>query len=437
MQNWSSYIFTPRILSQDMKILMLSPVWPLPANNGGLVRISQIFCELSKKHDVFLISPGGAIQAGPGRQSVLQERGLPQNRLAYWLKMCFSILSPWPYHAAWYWDNWMKHKVEQLLEDQKFSLVYCHFIYTLPYVAGRKISIVVDQQNADRQYWERKVDTARNIIEHLVFTANLSKTIRFEERQMKGVRAVISVSDDDRTSTEKNLRHLVDYFLIAPNGVGPEMFCSDHGLGDHSASDAAITIGFMGSLDLELNQRAARLLADEIFPALRQKMPERKLKLLIIGRNPPVEILEYPLRTPEIFVTNTVPEVLPYLSKVDILVLPLKGGGGTKLRVLEGMAMGLPIVGSPDSLQGIPGLTHDQNVLIAHSPSEFCELTSRLIKNKGSRIRLGNAARELAFNSYSWQKIATDLDSSLRMLIPDPGPPEPISLDYRPQDMPN
>ncbi len=414
---------------------MLSPVWPLPANNGGLVRIHHIFHELSKNHEVILVSPEGIIRAGLSGEPIFEERGLSRGYLPGWIKKCFTLVSWWPYHAAYYWDPWMKAKVEQLLAEPDFSLVYCHFIYTLPYVSAEKICIVLDQQNVDRQYWERKLENARNILERLSFKINLYKTIMFEEHYLSSVTAIISVSDIDRKNTKKYAQHLVQHFLVAPNGVEPEKFWLDNRVGGHSSSSAKVTIGFMGSLDLELNRRAAQLLATEIFPAVKKEIPEQQFTLLLIGRNPPPDIVEYSFHTPEIIVTNTVSDVRPYLSKVDILVLPLKGGGGTKLRVLEGMAMGLPIVGSPDALQGIQGLLHDQNVLIAHSPSEFYEFTSRLINNKEDRFRLGNSARNLVLSSYSWRKIVTDLNSALTMLIPDFQPREPISIDSRLQEM--
>lgn len=401
-----------------MKILMLSPVWPLPATTGGLVRINRIFSGLAHTNDVLFISPGGKMRARRGRKILVETRSSSLRQPTVWRKLLSWIFSLYPYHTAFYWDGWMKAAIDEALSTEDFSCVYCHFIHTLPYVAGMRVPVVLDQQNVDRLLWRNRIRCSHNLFVRLFSLVNLYKTVLFENRYLRFVRAVVSVSERDKVQTQEFITEPTKCFIVAPNGASLDFPKSLlYGKGKKKKNNN-ITIGFMGSLDLELNRRAAQLLASEIFPALKKEIPECELRLLLIGRNPSPDIVKHSLRTPEIVVTGTVPDVRPYLSKVDIFVLPLRGGGGTKLRIFEAMAMQLPVIASPDAVYGIDGLSDGLNFLMASTTNEFCKGIIGLIKDNQLRRTLGKAGYALVSKKYSWRtitnRLAKDLDTLAR-----------------------
>ena len=398
---------------------MLSPVFPFPPSSGALVRISQILQGLAKYHSITFVAPllPNNRWAISEAVSAVNAEVLPimaQNpNLA---RTARALISPFPYHLSLLYEPDMKRTVHDLVRSNQFSLIYLHFLYTLPYVPlDTPLPVVLAPQNVDRSYWRRKVHSpATAFPKKLVAWMNCRKTVRYEDAHLGAVAAYVSVSKRDSMQTKAYAGNSVARFLVAPNGVDLRRFRP----APVNSSHPNIVLGFMGSFDLDLNREAARFLCHQILPAVRSRLPQFQFSAILIGRNPPRSITALGEQDSTIEVTGTVADVVPFLQRVDIMVLPLTEGAGTKLRTIEAMAVGLPVVGTELAFQGIEGAVHGSNILLAATLSDFCNCIAELTTNRAVRDRVSQGAQQLA-PRYDWGRITARLASELETVAVD------------------
>lgn len=411
-----------------MHILMISPIPIFPTNVGDRVRIWQLAKGLATYFELTLLLPTD--EQTKNWHSLVTGHDIPnlsilpvESRPHHALKRLRSLLSSWPYHVALRYREALAQSVKELVSKHTYHLIYCHQIYTLPYlVAGSSIPAILDQHNVDRMYWQRQVDAHQNSpILKWIIRRNLEKTIRFEMNMLPLVSGIVSVSEADRLETRQYADSLLSskgakrpHFFVAPNGADIEHYRFREPLGTSAGreSDSSqLVLGFLGSMDLKLNQDAALTLIQEIYPAVQQQLPDKEVSVLIIGRNPPRQLLDL-ARQGHITVTGTVPDILPYLHQVDILVLPLQSGAGSKLRVLEAMSAGVCVVGSPLALVGA-GLT--TSTRLANNHEEFVHAICQLAQNPKSRHKMVLEARQLVTERYSWEHITSQLAQKIKI----------------------
>ena len=392
-----------------MKILMLSHLCPFPANTGAHVRIANIYLGLSQYHEITFVCPSAETCDSPYDIVVIPTS---QHTL---LRKVRALLSIDPYHQSLYYEPPMMKEVKALLSTEDFDLIYAHCFYTLPYVMGVKnIPILVDQQNVDREYWMRKANSRTASLFLKAFALiNTCKVVMLENNMQKHITGYVSVSVKDSQHTGTYAKKDVEYFLVAPNGVD----VSHYRQKKYHTISKKLVLGFLGSLDLYLNQSAAERLCNKILPLVRSILPTFEISTLLIGRNPPASIQNLARKDPLVSVTGTVNDVQPYLEEVDILVLPLEEGAGTKLRVLEAMAVGLPVIGSYLALRGIDGIVPGIHALIASNDNSFAIQITELALNPIKMRNMGRAARKLVESSYRWENITRKLSKDIESLV--------------------
>lgn len=410
-----------------MNILMLSPIPVMPLNAGDRVRIWQIAQGLARHTHVTLVLPGtapvdrwpGPDEHNPGQYPKvghdnlrLVSAPLPAHTRWHQVK---SLCSPWPYHVALRYQEEMRRTVAALLAQQEYTFVYCHFLQTLPYIAGATLPIILDQHNVDRIYWQRKLAAHLPRWRRWMIQRNLEKNIRFEEKALPLLHGIVSVSEQDRRVTATYAAPTVPHFLVAPNGVDTEHYRYRQ----PAATPARkLTLGFLGSMELALNQEAVLTLLQKIYPHVQQQLPAWEVDVLVIGRHPPPWLRAWPQSKPaqRITITGEVPDILPYLHRVDLLVLPLQSGAGTKLRVVEAMAAGVPVIGTPLAWEGLDALRPGEHGLAVQQPQAFVEAICRLAHDGVRRRQLAQQARTVVERHYSWRTITDQLAQSLVML---------------------
>ena len=410
-----------------MNILMLSPIPVMPLNAGDRVRIWHLAQGLARHTSVTLVlpetepvttmhrpaTPDGWPQAAE-QQENLRLVTVPCPALTRW-RQVKSMVSPWPYHVALRYQEAMQRAVAALLAQEDYTFVYCHFLQTLPYVAGANPPIILDQHNVDRIYWQRKLAAhlprwRRWMIEH-----NLEKNIRFEEKALPQLHGIVSVSEQDRRATASYAAPTVPHFWVAPNGVDTTRYWYRQ---PPVTAVRKLTLGFLGSMELALNQEAVLTLLQKIVPHVQQQLTDWEIDVLVIGRQPPQWLRTWPQTEPtqKVTVTGEVPDILPYLHQLDLLVLPLQSGAGTKLRVVEAMAAGVPVLGTPLAWEGLDDLRPEDNGLTAQQPQAFVEAICRLAHDGVRRRQLAQQARIVVERHYSWHTITDRLAQSLAML---------------------
>jgi glycosyltransferase involved in cell wall biosynthesis len=186
---------------------------------------------------------------------------------------------------------------------------------------------------------------------------------------------------------------------IVANGVDTRYFAPRHDPGGQ-------TLLFCGSLDMYPNLEAMRYFFDAMWPTLRSRYPG--IEMYVVGRQPPDWLELRASSDHRVHVTGFVDDVRPYFEKATISVCPIREGGGTRLKILDSLAMGVPVVGTSFACSGL-NLTHDRDVVMADTVEEFIRQIGRLLGSVESRARLAAAGRQLVEREYSWNVVGKNL----------------------------
>jgi glycosyltransferase involved in cell wall biosynthesis len=220
------------------------------------------------------------------------------------------------------------------------------------------------------------------------------KTRVYESRRVRAADAVTVTTDDEAALFELWGARRV---AVVPNGVA---------VGDveYRAPAAGAGIVFVSHLRWRPNVEAAIELADRILPQVRERAPEATLSL--VGKDPPPEVVRR--RGPSIEVTGVVDDVMPHLHAARVTVLPLRAGGGTRLKALEALAAGVPVVATPFAVTGL-GLRDGEHVLLGDSSSDLAEQTVRVIRDSALAEHVSRAGRRLVERQFDWSRVAQPL----------------------------
>lgn len=398
-------------MSARRRMLMLSPEAPWPSTTGGLARIAGIFSQLSQHFDLTFISPRRPDQALPSEASArficpkLPDPGV--------MKKAFALVDPSrPLHGVLYQRKEIADAVRRELAERPYDIIYSHFIYGAPYLIDCKVPVIIDQQNVDRVYWQNK--TAHSPFPIDLFAAwNTRRTIEFETRFLPGIWAYVSVSEEDRQQTRAYAAHHVKHFWVAPNGVDTRRFAPP---AKSTCTPNTVTLGYLGSMALQMNVDAVQRFVLELLPRIQAALPRLRVRFVVIGSAPSRTIRALARQTPAMSLSDTVDDVVPWLQDLDIFVCPLRIGAGTKLKVAEAMACGLPVVGSPLAFAGLPGRSGEHYV-IAETDDIFVESVCQLAQSRVERRAMGGKARQLAEEHCEWdaigQQLASDIERGL------------------------
>jgi sugar transferase (PEP-CTERM/EpsH1 system associated) len=392
-----------------MKVLIIDRLVPYPPDDGGKLRVFSLLRHISRCHDVALITLEKPEANDTSVATHLKTFcthvefvGVPnRSKAEYWLRMLRGVFKgePTGYFASY--SEEMADKIRTLTANEPFDIVdiqrpnmapyieaispksLCRKILTLydvPYVQYRRImSVERDWGVKRRTFYKDWLFSKR---------ATLNYGRRFDK--------CILVSELDRVILKRDGPDLD--ITVVPNGVDTA------GYTPLAEQPNASTLLMVGKMSYRPNVDAAIFFCREVFPLIKQKVPNAKL--LIVGRDPTASVQA--LASEEVTVTGTVESVIPYYQRACISVVPLRSGGGTRLKILESMALGRPVVSTSLGCEGL-SVTHDENVLIADTPVDFVFQTVRLLNDVELRQRLIANGRRLVEAKYDWQAIGQSL----------------------------
>jgi len=275
----------------------------------------------------------------------------------------------------------------------------CDFLFPSVNVPdGLRCRALLFEHNVEALIWKRHWELARDPVSRAYLRSQWRKMQAFEAGECRRYDHVVVVSPEDRelVSREYGVRGVSD----VPTGVDTAYFCPS---GRYRRDPHSMV--FTGSMDWIPNEDAVRFYVQQILPRIRQTLPDATL--VVVGRNPSPALLTLAAREPGVIVTGRVEDVRPYMERAALYVVPLRIGGGTRLKIFEAMAMGLPVVSTRVGAEGLP-VTDGQDIVLADSPAQFADAAVQLLTDQTRARTLGDVAARTVRERAGWDRVAAE-----------------------------
>ena len=398
-----------------MRILMLSPTLPWPLNTGAKIRIYHVLRELARvKHEVSLFALTHEFYV-PEDLEVLKSHCtdlhvIPVKNRSRPRAALKALLSFKPYGVAKFENPEFREAVSEALQEN-YDILWVHLMETLAYMPKRRLwerkpVVVLDQQNADERFWETFAREGSPLVRFFA-KFNLWQLRRFQASVLKEVDIILSVSKEDADFTQSRLSNPATQVWVVPNGVDTEK------LRPPDIAERKNRIIFCGAMDVLMNIDAVNWFAYRVLPRVREAVPDAEF--WIVGRDPTPKVKAL-ASLPGVRVTGQVEDVRPYYVEAKVAVAPFRYGGGTKLKVLEAMALGVPVVATPIGCQGIEAMP-GKHLFKEENEKAFAECVVNLLQEENLRLQMAMEARRLVEERYSWHSIMGDAIKRLEWMI--------------------
>jgi glycosyltransferase involved in cell wall biosynthesis len=371
-----------------LKVAFISPVFLFPADAGGKIRTGNILRGLkeSGRFDITLLSPAVDQQQRDWRGELDKQchrfiGWAPSPPRPRWQRAP-DLLSALPINVVSDRTPAAVAAVERLLADETFDVVVFDFVHAAVLrPAQLKGATVCFTHNVEAEIFERHAKTAMSAPLRWLWASQAAKMRRFEREALARFTRVVAVSERD---AKKFAADGLATARAIPTGVDLDFFSWQ------APADGAPVVVFTGSMDWEANVDGIRFYIEDVWPRVRAQVPNAQLR--VVGKNPPAALVQR--NVPGVSFTGFVDDVRDHARDAQAFIIPLRVGGGTRIKAFEAMAMGLPVV---STAIGIEGLDVDDGVhfLRADGAGALVEATLRLLADGALRLRLSQAAREL------------------------------------------
>jgi glycosyltransferase involved in cell wall biosynthesis len=386
-----------------MKILFLTYDLPYPLNSGGKIRAYYLIKHLSKKHKITLFSYYREEEQKKYIKEIkkyCQEIFLFKRQEPWRLRnFVISILKNLPFVSAVYYSKELEAKLRSKLTSEKYDLLHFESFYPalyLPLVKKVGVRTVMGNENIEWQVYE-KYAFRRFFLIKWFLKLEIWRMRFYEEYLWRLADINIAPSRNDAFQIEKVTKR--ECFVV-PNGVdlGSIKF--------FQKKSGSPTIIFIGTMIYQQNNDAVKYFLEEIYPKIKSKISF--LRFILISWYKPEWLNKFLTDGSIEFIQDKNTPAYEFLKSADVLVAPIRIGGGTRIKILEAMAAGVPVVSTKMGVEGIdakPG----EGVIIADSTDDFIQRTVDLLGNKKIREKIGLAGRKLVEKLYDWEKIAKKL----------------------------
>jgi glycosyltransferase involved in cell wall biosynthesis len=302
--------------------------------------------------------------------------------------------------------------VDEALASQSFDLIVADYLMAWIHLCHLQqrppVPVVVFQHNVESLIWKRHADAAGNPLRRWICRREWQLTCAFEDDVGRRASGQIAVSEDEERMF-RDTRGMANVLGWVPTGVDCEYFAP-------AAEPApAATLAFLGAMDWHANVHAIEEFVRQSYAIIKRRCPS--VRLILIGRNPAPAIRALAAADPSIEVTGTVDDVRPHLARAAIMILPLRVGGGTRIKVFEAMAAGLALVSTRIGVEGLP-VIDGEHALLADDPVAFAEAVVALIQDDTRRTAMAAHARQWVEANFSWETSTRKFLSLCRQVLP-------------------
>lgn len=388
-----------------MKILFLANRVPYPPYRGDKLKIFNLATRLKDKHELILLT-FAQNKEDLQYKSVLEEvfKEVHFIYLPKWKSalQCLSFLwDSMPLQVLYFKNRGMQHALANLLQKHTFDAVHVQHLRMSPYMLPHpEVPAILDLPDAFSLYWERRKSVKRSLLTTIFETMEQKRVLQYEGViKQYPISLVCSVEDQQYLARIHNTNNV----QLLPNGVDVRTFKA----GGHDYSHHH-TLLFTGNMDYAPNVDAVNYFVTSIFPLIQAAIPD--VNFVIAGQRPVPSVLQ--LQGPQVKVTGFVPNLAEMYNAASVVVAPLRFGAGTQNKVLEAMAMGIPVVCSNIGFAGL-GIASGDGAIMQTDPQAFAQSVIELLQSATLRERIGAKGKEVILKHFDWDVVSLQLEQYL------------------------
>ena len=389
-----------------MRIVWLKTELLHPVDKGGKIRSYNMLKELKRScHITYLTLDDGTAEANARELATeychelvtIPHRVREKFTPGFYVDLVVNLTSDLPYAIKKYESPGMRDEIAKRVAQSRFDVLVCDFLAPAVNVPrGVACPSVLFQHNVEAMIWKRHYEVQTNAAKKSYLFRQWQKMRAFEAKACPEFDCVIAVSREDRELMEEEYG-LKDVYDV-PTGVDTEFFRPNR-----QRERRPENLVFTGSMDWLPNEDAIRYFTEQILPRVRQSVPN--VTLTVVGRNPYPGLLELSKRDPAVIVTGRVDDVRPFMDEAAVYIVPLRIGGGTRLKIYEAMAMEKPIVSTSIGAEGLP-VENGKQIVLADTPETFADAVVQLIQQPQLAAEIGQRAAAKVRQNFGWDKVA-------------------------------
>ncbi|MHB1423530.1 MAG: glycosyltransferase [Gemmataceae bacterium] len=407
--------------SSALRVVMVDEELPYPPTSGKRIRTLNLTLRLARRHRLTYVCHRNSdaeearkamdFFAEHGIETHVVERAVPSKTgPRFYLRLAANLLSPLPYSVATHTSRALRRTLAEVARKQRVDVWHCEwtpYAETLRGIATRRR--VVMAHNVESIIWQRYHETESNPLLRWYIGRQWRKFQRFERRILGEVERAVAVSATDAQRLREDFG--VTRVAVVENGVDTEYFQPQ------ARRRTPGRLLFLGSLDWRPNLDGVRLLLERVFPAVRAAEPSASLCL--VGRNPPEALRRQIAAMPSVELHANVPDVRPYLADCGLLVVPLRIGGGSRLKILEALASGTPVVSTRVGAEGLR-LEAGQELTVVEDIDGLSRALIAGIRHPQVLQAEAERGREKVLEHYDWDRLAEQLEQVWRECATEP-----------------
>lgn len=401
--------------SGRLKVLFLSQRFPFPMDTGGKIRTAKMLEQLNNVFDITLVSN---LESPKDDQYLEQVKSLcadfhavpwkeaTKRTVKFYVRLFRSLFSRYPFTVINDYSAEMEAVLLRLTKKKRFDLLICDYLQpSLNFKRLNGAPTLLFEHNIESMIPRRHFETACNPITKFFWWLQWRRMERYEMEACHEFTGTVTVSETDKEGLKEF--GFENVFAI-PTGVDTEYFSPRE---DRIKENSLV---FTGSMDWLPNEDAIQFFVRDILPRIKHKVPD--ITLTVVGRNPSRRLLNEIKAHPEVTITGRVDDVRPYMSSHTLYIIPLRIGGGTRIKAYEAMAMGRAIISTQVGVEGLP-VRHGEELIIADEPEEFASAILQLLEDAVARAKLERNARSLVQRHFGWKAVGESFADVCRRVV--------------------
>jgi len=401
---------------ESMNILLVSSYLPYPLFSGGHIRLYNLIRELSRKHKITLICEKRDYQGDAEVRELKKfcKKVITVNRKKQWtikniLKTGLSFQS---FLITGHTSSEMKKEIKRELSESQFDLIHIETSYVMQNIPLIDIPLILVEHNIEYLVYKRFADSAPLPLRPLLYL-DVLKLKYWEEKMWGKATKLVAVSQSEKEIMDKIRQDVV----VVSNGVDINKFKVLKSEIRNPKSE--IRILFIGEFKWVQNRDAIEWILKEIWPKLKSEfipsMTDKGIKLWVVGKSIPNFIKKLTTDKSVVFDENAPDKTEEIYQKSDLLIAPIRVGGGTSFKILEAMASGVPVITTP--LGNAMGAKENSEIVIAKTSEDFVQSIKRLLEDEKFYETISTNARKLVEEKFNWEKISQDLNSVYESVV--------------------